>query len=153
VIGLIYIYTEKKENADWILKNDLYFNLYTSNLPFTESDIEVIASIDAARVTKDNHIETKYGLGTIRNLSSGCKTYLNIVKNPDKVVSVEECGRNVLEMIFTMDEIHIYMNRPERFSMNDEIKMCFNNTEVVKGKSGYEQWWSNEYERRAQIDL
>lgn len=41
-------------------------------------------------MTPDKHIETKYGLGTIRNLSSGCKTLLNIAKHPDKVVCVEE---------------------------------------------------------------
>lgn len=150
---MIYIYTDKKETSDWILKNDLYFNLYTSNFPLTESDVEAIAVIDAAKVTADNHIETKYGLGTIRNLSSGCKTYLNIVKNPDKVVNVEECGGNVLEQLFKMDEIRIYMGRPERFAIGNGVEICFNDTEVVTGKSGYERWWSKEYERRAENDL
>ena len=28
---MIDIYTEKKNSKDWILKNDLYFNLNTSN--------------------------------------------------------------------------------------------------------------------------
>ena len=82
---MIYIYTNKKENSGWILKNDLHFNLFTSNLPFDKEDMDAIASIDAARLTKDKHIETKYGLGTIRNLSSGCKTYLNLLKNPQKL--------------------------------------------------------------------
>ena len=84
--GLIYIYTEKQESEDWVLKNDLFFNLYTGNQPLTEEDKQAILKIDSAKVTEDNHIETKYGLGTIRNLSSGCKTYLNIIKNPGKVV-------------------------------------------------------------------
>lgn len=151
--GLIYIYTDKIDNSEWIFKNDLYFNLYTSNQPLTKNDIQAIESIDIAKVTVDNHIETKYGLGTIRNLSSGCKTYLNIVKNPDKVVNVDECGRNVLEKVFEIDEIKIYMSRPERFTIGDNIKMCFNDKEVVVGKAGYESWWSNEYKRRAEDDL
>ena len=50
---------------------------------------DLIQQVDEAKLTQDKHIETKYGLGTIRNLSSGCKTLLNIVKNPDKVVNVE----------------------------------------------------------------
>ena len=150
---MIYVYTEKKENDGWILKNDLYFNLYTSNLPLQESDVEAIAAIDLAKVTKDNHIETRYGLGTVRNLSSGCKTYLNIVKNPGKVVSAEECGSNVLKMLFAMDEIRIYMSRPERFAIGNDVKICFNDRDIVTGKTGYEHWWSNEYERRAQNDL
>ena len=43
---------------------------------------DLIQQVDEAKLTQDKHIETKYGLGTIRNLSSGCKTLLNIVKNP-----------------------------------------------------------------------
>ncbi len=70
--------------------------------------------MDGAKLTQDKHIETKYGLGTIRNLSSGCKTLLNIVRHPDKMVNVEECGPNVLRIIFTMDNIKIFMSR-QRF--------------------------------------
>ena len=43
--------------------------------------------MDEAKLTPDKHIETKYGLGTIRNLSSGCKTLLNLVKHPDDIVT------------------------------------------------------------------
>ena len=75
------IYTEKKESSSWILKNDLYFNLNTSNEEMTEKDRKLIQQADDAVLTPDKHIETKYGLGTIRNLSSGCKTLLNIVKH------------------------------------------------------------------------
>ena len=78
---MIDIYTEKKESPNWILKNDLYFNLNTSNEEMTEKDRKLIQQADDAVLTPDKHIETKYGLGTIRNLSSGCKTLLNIVKH------------------------------------------------------------------------
>lgn len=100
---MIYIYTEKKDSKDWILQNDLYFNLNTSNEEMSSNEINLIQQVDEANLTPDKHIETKYGLGTIRNLSSGCKTLLNIVKHPDKVVNVEECGPNVLKIIFTID--------------------------------------------------
>lgn len=150
---MIYIYTKKGENDGWILKNDLFFNLYTSNQTLSDADKKAIEAIDTAKVTDGYHIETKYGLGTIRNLSSGCKTYLNILKNPDKVVSTEECGPNVLEKIFDMDNIHIYMSRPERFPMKDSVQLCFNEKDVVTGRTGYEHWWSKEYERREEDDL
>ena len=109
---MIDIYTEKKELKDWILQNDLYFNLNTGNEEMSPNEIKLIWQVDEAKLTPDKYIETKYGLGTIRNLSSGCKTLLNIVKHPDKVVCVEECGPNVLKIIFTMDHIKIYMSRP-----------------------------------------
>ena len=144
---MIYIYTQRPEK-DGIWQNDLYFNLYTGNQPFTEEDKAAIQKIDHARLTEDLRIETEYGLGTIRNLSSGCKTYLNIIKNPGKIVCTDECGGNVLEMIFQLNNIHICMTRPERFPIQDDIKMCFNGKEIVKGRNGYEHWWSEEYERR-----
>jgi len=91
---MIDIYTNKINSKDWILQNDLYFNLNTGNEEMSQKEIDLIWQIDEAKLTPDKHIETKYGLGTIRNLSSGCKTLINIVKHPDKVVNVEECVKD-----------------------------------------------------------
>lgn len=96
---MIDIYTERKDSKDWIFYNDLYFNLNTGNEDMSQKEIDLIQQVDEAKLTPDKHIETKYGLGTIQNLSSGCKTLLNIVKHSDKVVNVEECGPNVLRII------------------------------------------------------
>lgn len=150
---MIDIYTEKKNSKDWILKNDLYFNLNTSNEEISKEEIELIREVDDAILTPDKHIETKYGLGTIRNLSSGCKTLLNIVKHPEKVVCVEECGPNVLKKIFEMDNIKIYMSRPSFMEIPKNVRLRFNDKEVVVGSAGYHAWWSKEYERREGHDL
>ena len=150
---MIDIYTEKKDSKDWILKNDLYFNLNTSNEEMSKEEIDIIRQVDNAVLTPDKHIETKYGLGTIRNLSSGCKTLLNIVKHPDKVVCVEECGPNVLKRIFEMNNIKIYMSRPSFAKIHDNRKLRFNEKEIVTGSAGYHAWWSKEYERREKNDL
>src|SRR5574344_29188 len=137
---MIDIYTEKIDSKDWIIKNDLFFNLNTSNEEMSDNEVALIKQIDDAKLTPDKHIETKYGLGTIRNLSSGCKTLLNIVKHPDKVVCVEECGPNVLKIIFTMDNIKIYMSRPSFADIPDDAKIRFNNSDVVTGNAGYNSW-------------
>lgn len=150
---MINIYTEKKDSANWILCNDLYFNLNTGNEEMSQNEVDLIQQVDAAKLTPDKRIETKYGLGTIRNLSSGCKTLLNIVKHPNKVVSVEECGPNVLRIIFTMDNISIYMSRPTLFDIPDGTEICFNDSDMVIGWHGYNAWWSKEYERRKLNDL
>ena len=144
---MINIYTEKKDSADWILFNDLYFNLNTGNEEMSQNEVDLIQQVDAAKLTPDKRIETKYGLGTIRNLSSGCKTLLNIVKHPDKVINVEECGPNVLRIIITMDNISIYMSRPTLFEIPEGTEICFNDSDIVIGWSGYNAWWSKEYER------
>ena len=119
----------------------------------SQKEIDLIWQIDEAKLTPDKHIETKYGLGTIRNLSSGCKTLINIVKHPDKVVNVEECGPNVLRIIFTMDNIKIYMSRPTLFDISDDVTIRFNDSDIVTGGRGYNSWWSKEYERREADDL
>ena len=150
---MIDIYTEKEDSKDWILQNDLYFNLNTSNEKMSEKEIDLIRQVDEARLTPDKHIETKYGLGTIRNLSSGCKTLLNIVKHPEKVVCVEECGPNVLKIIFAMDNIKIYMSRPSYAEIPDDMQIRFNDVDIVTGGTGYQTWWSKEYERREADDL
>lgn len=150
---MIDIYTEKRDSKDWILQNDLYFNLNTSNEEMSQKEIDLIQQVDNAKLTPDKHIETKYGLGTIRNLSSGCKTLLNIVKHPDKVVCVEECGPNVLKIIFAMNNIRIYMSRPTLTEISDDAEIRFNDSEVVTGSRGYNVWWSKEYERREAHDL
>lgn len=150
---MIDIYTKKVESKDWILQNDLYFNLNTSNEEMSENEIRLIWQVDGAKLTPDKHIETRYGLGTIRNLSSGCKTLLNIVKHPDKVVCVEECGSNVLKFVFEMDDIKIYMSRPAFVEIPDDVEIRFNDKDIVIGNSGYNAWWSKEYERREADDL
>lgn len=150
---MIDIYTEKKESNDWILQNDLYFNLNTANEVMSQKEINFIQQVDEAKLTPDKHIETKYGLGTIRNLSSGCKTLLNIIKHPDKVVCVEECGPNVLQIIFTMNNIKIYMSRPTLVDIPGNAQIRFNDCDIVTGSRGYNAWWSREYERREANDL
>ena len=150
---MIDIYTEKKDSKDWIIKNDLFFNLNTSNEEMSDNEVALIKQIDDAKLKPDKHIETKYGWGTIRNLSSGCKTLLNIVKHPEKVVCVEECGPNVLKVIFSMDNIKIYMSRPCLADIPDDAIIRFNDTDVVTGSAGYNAWWSKEYERREANDL
>ena len=150
---MIDIYTQKKDSKDWILRNDLYFNLNTSNEEMSQNEINLIHQVDETKLTPDKHIETKYGLGTIRNLSSGCKTLLNIVKHPDKIVCVDECGPNVLKIIFTMDNVKLYMSRPTLVDISDDTKIRFNDSDIVTGSRGYNTWWSREYERREADDL
>lgn len=62
---MIDVYTEKRNSKDWILQNDLYFNLNTGNEEMSQTEIKLIWQVDEAKLTPDKHIETKYGLGTI----------------------------------------------------------------------------------------
>ena len=66
---------------------------------------------------------------------------------------MEECGPNVLKMIFQMDNIKIYMSRPSFVEIPDNAEICFNEKDVVTGNAGYQTWWTREYERREKNDL
>ena len=45
---MIDIYTDKKDSKDWILQNDLYFNLNTSNEEMSSNEINLIQQVDVA---------------------------------------------------------------------------------------------------------
>ena len=64
---MIDIYTNKSDSKNWIIRNDLYFNLNTGNEEMSQKEIGLIWQVDEAKLTPDKRIETKYGLGTIRN--------------------------------------------------------------------------------------
>ena len=97
---MIDIYTEKKESKDWILQNDLYFNLNTGNEEMSENEIKLIQ-----------------------------------------------------QFIFATDDIKIYMSRPTLAEIPDDVEIRFNDKDIVTGNSGYNAWWSKEYERREADDL
>ena len=46
---MIDIYTEKN-SKEWILQNDLYFNLNTSNEEMSEKEIDIIRQVDEVGV-------------------------------------------------------------------------------------------------------
>ena len=58
---MIEIYTKKQDSPDWILLNDMYFNVYTGNEEISEYEAKLIQQVDKAKLTTDKHIETRYG--------------------------------------------------------------------------------------------
>ena len=58
---MIEIYTKKQDSPDWIILNDMYFNVYTGNEEISEYEAKLIQQVDKAKLTTDKHIETRYG--------------------------------------------------------------------------------------------
>lgn len=87
---IYHIYTDEKyfNGREFIKVNDIYFAFNTLNDPITRADLEIIKRVDSADVFKNYEIETPFGRGTIYDLSTGCKTLLNIVHSPQKIVSI-----------------------------------------------------------------
>lgn len=61
------------------------------------------------------------------------------------MVCVEECGPNVLAIIFSMDNIKIYMSRTSFADIPDDAEIRFNKTDIVIGGKRYNTWRSEEY--------
>lgn len=76
---MIDIYTDVSLVSNLQRNNDLFFNTRTCNEKMTSVDTAVMQKIDHAVLKADNRIETPYGLGYITNLSTGCKTVINIL--------------------------------------------------------------------------
>ena len=118
---MIKIYTELEKLAKDIgeqelksrykVDNEALFNMHTLKEPITKEDEEAMLNIDKASVidesrvnkySKDLLIKTPYGVTTITNLSTGCKTVINFLhlKDDNIILDVTECGWNALEELF-----------------------------------------------------
>ena len=148
---MIRIYTVKKD--DYVISNNNFFFFNTVNKQFSKEDLFAMEKIDHAILTKDYHIQTPFGVGMLIDLSTGCKTYLNVTSYPDKIFCVDECGPNVLEMLFQLDDVRIYSSYMSSFPIDDNKEILFNDNDLVAGRWGYLEWWEKEYDRRDNDDL
>ena len=93
-----------------IIDNESFFNdLISANYLDKDSEIAMLKIDNAILLDKlTEKIQTSYGICSIDDLSTGCKTYINIIfisKRESeykalKALSLNECGRNVLDEIF-----------------------------------------------------
>lgn len=96
------------------LKPDLidfesYFNITISARDLDSTDLDIMKHIDDAELLDNNlgTIKTKFGITSLRHLSTGCKVVLSyryIIKNnvyKNGVLDITECGFNALEELFS----------------------------------------------------
>lgn len=150
---MIDIYTDVSLVSNLQRNNDLFFNTRTCNEKMTSVDTAVMQKIDHAVLKADNRIETPYGLGYITNLSTGCKTVINILKYPDIIFSVDECGANAIELLFRMRDVKFFMSYPIYVHFRDDTIIRFNNTNVTKGEDEYYSWWQHKLREEQTDDL
>ena len=95
-----------------ITNNDDFFSLYTS---LNNSDFEkiVLNVVEKARyLSSETFISREDWMGGLYRdyLSTGCKTLLNIEKNPNYCFSTIECGQNVLSMLRLLRNGNVLLN-------------------------------------------
>lgn len=138
---MLQIYTVNIKHCDY---NDAYFDRYIDHIDFENKDIQhIIKYIDGVQFVGDMRIASKFEPDThisVRELSSGCKTAINIASFENEVFSVAECGDNALQLIFNFKSGKIYVPYfiiPRAFHNSIEVNTK-NGKDIVKNNKELE---------------
>ena len=145
---MIIVYKKKAIPSDFDLIdiNNLFFNKYTVEL-LDDKARTIISSIDKSELIDKYSIGSRFD-GTrlnIDKLSTGCKTTLNILYNPDKVFNISECGENALDIIYSLKRGNVYCDYPMiSFNMVEVGAMDPEGYHIFKDYEELKEWWKNE---------
>lgn len=109
---MITIFRNKQDipqDVEYVELNDIYFNQSTAR-KLDDRARKVIGIIDEAKLVSKYKICSKFNdiVLDVDRLSSGCKTVLNVLYNPDKVFCLKECGNNALEVLYNLEAGNVY---------------------------------------------
>lgn len=142
---MINISTDSSKYAadELIRDNESFFDNNVAVLSFTVDSLAAMKTIDNAILLDKNtgKIETPFGIGSIDDLSSGCKTAINYIfikESPTlypnlKAISANERGYNALEELFRLveqnnDGIEIVLQH------NNKVYKCSDREYCIDGK-------------------
>ena len=145
---MITIYKKKQipKNMELIVLNDIYFNKFTVSL-INDKAAEIISKIDNSVMLSNYTISSKFdgGVLNIDKLSTGCKTVLNVLYNPDKIFDIRECGDNAIDVLYGLQTGNICCDYP--LISFDMIEAKVYTPDGIQTMSSYDElkeWWSNE---------
>ncbi len=145
---MITVYKKKlsSRTMELVVMNDIYFNQYTVSL-LDDRAKEIIRQIDHSDMLSPFSISSRFdGMAlNIDKISTGCKTALNVLYNPDKVFDVRECGDNVLDVIYALPEGNIYCDYPLISFEMDEVMVYENKGKrKIDSYEALKDWWIHE---------
>ena len=125
----VYLSKEEIPNGiSVITKNDDYFDV---NTLLDASDNFILQNIDGAVYNSENtFIGRDSSLGALyrENLSSGCKTALNVIHNTDKCFSTIECGNNASDVILQLQEGQaLWVKRSIMLKLDTKVDIVYRN--------------------------
>lgn len=146
---MITIFRNKQDipqDVEYVELNDIYFNQSTAR-KLDDRAQKVIGIIDEAKLVSKYKICSKFNDSVldVDKLSSGCKTVLNVLYNPDKAFCLKECGNNALEVLYNLEAGNVYSD----YALIP-FEMTAVNVQTSSGKKeicDYEElkeWWSHE---------
>ena len=134
------------KTKELVTLNDIYFNQTTVSL-LDERAAGIISAIDSSEMLTRFTIRSRFDGMTLNidKLSTGCKTALNILFNPEKIFDIRECGDNALDVIFALPEGNVFCDYP--MISFDMTKVAVPDKEGNREIDSYEElkeWWQNE---------
>jgi hypothetical protein len=93
------IFLEKQPN----MVNDIEKEFLSLKLNCTAEEKAVVKLIDKGELIDSNSFIDRFGYKLYTSsLSTGCKTALCVINNPDKVINLVECGLNARDIIISI---------------------------------------------------
>lgn len=146
---MITIFKNKNDipmDMEYVELNDIYFNQNTA-LMLDEKAKELIEAIDGAKLISRFKICSSFNdtVLDVDQLSTSCKTVLNVLYNPDKIFCLKECGYSALEILYGLECGNVYSDYaviPFEF-IEVRVKTSAGAQEIVD----YEElkaWWNCE---------
>lgn len=145
---MIMIFKNKKDipqDKEYIELNDIFFNQNTA-AKLDEQAAKYIQMIDGSQLVSKYKIRSRFD-GSILNtdqLSTGCKTVLNVFYFPNKVFCLKECGNNALEILYGFEQGNVcseYAMIP--FDM-ESMSVQTSDSRTIKDYESLKEWWENE---------
>lgn len=143
---MITVYKKKPSSNDreLVTLNDIFFNKSTATR-LDDRAKDIIAKIDQSEMLSPYAIASRFdGMKlNIDKLSTGCKTALNILYNPDKVFDIRECGDNALDVIYALPSGNVYCDYPLiSFEMDKVMVRDDKGVREVESYEALKEWWA-----------
>ncbi|MBQ9606816.1 MAG: DUF4869 domain-containing protein [Lachnospiraceae bacterium] len=133
------------DGAEIIKVNDVFFNKHTAE-KLDERAEYIIHKIDHAKVLSKYSIASRYDGAKLNvdKLSTGCKSALNIMYNPDRIFDISECGENALEEIYSLDKGKVFCEHPMiAFNMAEVGAYEPAGIHIYKDYDELREWWNS----------
>ena len=146
---MITIFKNKKDiplNKEYIELNDIFFNQNTATR-LDDRAAKYIQMIDGSELLSKYKIRSRFEDITLNTdqLSTGCKTVLNVLYFPDKVFCLKECGNNALEILYGFEEGYVYSEYAMiPFNMERVKAQTGRDCQVIEDYEELKEWWENE---------
>ena len=146
---MITIFKNKKDiplNKEYIELNDIFFNQNTATRLDDKAE-KYIQLIDGSELISKYKIRSRFEDITLNTdqLSTGCKTVLNVLYFPDKVFCLKECGNNALEILYSFEEGYVYSDYAMiPFNMERVKVQTSRGCKEIKDYEELKEWWENE---------